>query len=265
MPTIIVGRDLRIRRFTPGTERVMNLIASDIGRPITDIAVRLDVPDLAEMLESAIDDVTTAEREMQDEHGRWYSVRVRPYQTDQNRIEGAVITLLDIDELRRTLASLRQSADLSEVVSQVLSALQADQPLERMMPVLLAKSTAAMGAQAAAVLQRRGDTWLVRHGHGLAAGVTDRRFGDDEVPQAAIAVSTRAPVSVLSGDGSSHLLPEGFGETAVVAAPMITAGLVTGVMLFAWQSPTGAPDDVLVDFIAKVGALASLALSFARD
>ena len=265
VPTIIVGRDLRIRRFTPGTERVMNLIASDIGRPVTDIAVRLDVPDLAEMLENAIDNVTTAEREMQDEHGRWYSVRVRPYQTDQNRIEGAVITLLDIDDLRRALAGLRQSADLSDVVNQVLSGLQADQPLERMMPVLLDRSATAVGAQAAAILQRLDDQWLVRHAYNLAVGVADGRFSDDEVPQAAIAASTRAPVSVLSGDGSLRLLPEGFGETAVVVVPMITAGLVTGVMMFAWQSPSGAPAEVLVDFIAKIGALASLALSPGGD
>jgi two-component system, chemotaxis family, CheB/CheR fusion protein len=264
VPTIIVGRDLRIRRFTPGTERVMNLIASDIGRPITDIAVRLEVPDLGEMLENAIDNVTAAEREMRDEHGRWYSVRVRPYQTDENRIEGAVITLVDVDELRRALAGLRQSAELSEVVNQVLSALQADQPLERMMPVLLARSTEVVGAQAAAVLLRRDDHWLVRHAHNLAKGAAGRRLSDEEMPQAAIAAATRAPVSVVSAAGSSPLLPEGFGGTAVVVVPLITSGRVGGVMMFAWQAP-GAPDEAQVDFIAKVGALASLALCSTCD
>ena len=47
----MVDRDLRVRRFTPGAERVMNLIDSDVGRPITDIALRLELPDLADLLD----------------------------------------------------------------------------------------------------------------------------------------------------------------------------------------------------------------------
>ncbi len=104
VPTIMVGRDLRVRRFTPGTDRVMNLIAADIGRPITDIALRLDVPDLGALLANVIENITVEERELRDEQGHWYSMRIRPYQTEENRVEGAVLTLLDVHELRTTLA-----------------------------------------------------------------------------------------------------------------------------------------------------------------
>ena len=57
-----------------------------------------------------IEDISVAEREVRDEQGHWYSMRIRPYQTEENRIEGAVLTLVDVDELRRSLADFKQAA-----------------------------------------------------------------------------------------------------------------------------------------------------------
>ena len=99
----MVGRDLRVRRFTPGAERVMHLIATDIGRPIDHIAPRLQLDDLADLLRDVIDNAIVRDRGICDEQGRWHSMRVRPYQTEENRIEGAIITLVDIDDMRRAL------------------------------------------------------------------------------------------------------------------------------------------------------------------
>lgn len=101
MPIVMLGADLRIRRFTPAAEKLLNLIPADVGRPIGDIKLRLTVTDLEAAVMEVIDTVTAHEREVQDQGGRWYSLRIRPYRTLENKIEGAVILLVDIDTQKR--------------------------------------------------------------------------------------------------------------------------------------------------------------------
>jgi two-component system CheB/CheR fusion protein len=100
-PIIMVDRGLRIRRFTPAAERLFNVIQGDIGRPISDLRLPMDMPDLAALLGEVIDTMSLREREVQDDQGRWYIMQARPYTTFDNRIDGAVVTLFDVDELTR--------------------------------------------------------------------------------------------------------------------------------------------------------------------
>ncbi|HVY48947.1 MAG TPA: CheR family methyltransferase, partial [Minicystis sp.] len=101
LPILMLSTDLRIRRFTPSAAQVLNLIPSDIGRPIDDIKPKIDVRDLERLVSNVIQTGTVREREVQDRDGRWYSMRVQPYVTLENKIEGAVICLVDIDALKR--------------------------------------------------------------------------------------------------------------------------------------------------------------------
>jgi two-component system CheB/CheR fusion protein len=105
----IVGADMRIRRFTPVAERVLNLIAADVGRPIGQINPGIVGADIAELMRESIDQVTSLEREVQDRSGRWYSLRIRPYKSLDNRIDGAVLALIDIDASKRFQEQLEQS------------------------------------------------------------------------------------------------------------------------------------------------------------
>jgi two-component system CheB/CheR fusion protein len=107
IPIVMVGRDLRIRRFTPLAEKTFNLIATDIGRPISDIKPNLDVPDLPRLIVGVIDTLAPYEAEVQDGDGRWYLLRIRPYITLDNKIDGASVVLLDIDAIKRELERLR--------------------------------------------------------------------------------------------------------------------------------------------------------------
>ncbi len=111
LPIVMLGADLRIRRFTPAAERLLNLIGTDVGRPITDIKLNVEVDDLDAMLADVIATVAPREREAQDRSGCWYSVRLRPYRTTDNRIEGAVLVLVDIDSLKRSETRLRESEE----------------------------------------------------------------------------------------------------------------------------------------------------------
>jgi two-component system CheB/CheR fusion protein len=97
---VLVSRDLHIRRFTPPAEKVLNLIPTDVGRPINDIKPKIDVPDLGRLIARVIDTLIPYESHVQDQEGRWYALRIRPYVTLENMIEGASVMLLDIDSLR---------------------------------------------------------------------------------------------------------------------------------------------------------------------
>jgi two-component system CheB/CheR fusion protein len=95
---VIVTADLRIRRFTPMAEKLLNLIPGDVGRPIGNIKPNIECPDLERLCAEVIDSMTVVERDVQDHNGRTYSLRVRPYKNLENRIEGAVLTLFDIEQ-----------------------------------------------------------------------------------------------------------------------------------------------------------------------
>lgn len=92
---VMVASDLRIRRFTPMAEKVLNLIPTDVGRPISDIKPNIDVPDLERIIGQVIETVTTQEHQVRARDGSRYTLRVRPYKNLENRIDGAVLALID--------------------------------------------------------------------------------------------------------------------------------------------------------------------------
>ena len=121
MPIIMVWQDLRIRRFTPVAERLLNLIPADVGRPIGDIKLNLDVPDLTELVREVIDSVSVRELEVRDKAGRWHSLRIRPYRTMDNKIDGAVIVLVDIHDLKQSQEmTARQASVLERTVEPII-------------------------------------------------------------------------------------------------------------------------------------------------
>jgi PAS domain S-box-containing protein len=108
---VAVGTDLRIRRFSPAAEKLLNLITADLGRPIEDRKLPLLSPDLAGQLAEVIDTASPKEQEVQDRKGRWYSLRIRPYKTLDNKIDGAVLVLVEIEEQKRVQEELRASEE----------------------------------------------------------------------------------------------------------------------------------------------------------
>jgi len=91
LPIIVLDSDLCIRRFTAAAEKVLNVIPTDIGRPIGHLNLNIPIPDLEPLILGAIDNVSIKEREVQDREGHWYSLRIRPYRTTDNRIDGAML------------------------------------------------------------------------------------------------------------------------------------------------------------------------------
>nr|WP_276599512.1 chemotaxis protein CheB [Nannocystis sp. SCPEA4] len=116
---VIVGSDLSIRRFTPMAEKVLNLIPTDIGRPISQIKPNIECPGLEKMIARVIDTVTIQEMNVRDSEGNWYALRIRPYKNVENRIDGAVLALFDIASRRHEL-ELRQARDSSRAIVEMM-------------------------------------------------------------------------------------------------------------------------------------------------
>ena len=140
LPMLWIGRDLTIRRFSSVAEKVFNLLAVDVGRPLSGIRHNLVEPESVQVTPSGhkrlipesrtatpyqvenavrevIDNVRAQDREMCDKDGRWYTLRVYPYLTLDNKVDGAVLVLVDITDLKRAaeatarLAAIVESSD----------------------------------------------------------------------------------------------------------------------------------------------------------
>jgi two-component system CheB/CheR fusion protein len=103
IPLVMVGRDLRIRRFTRAMEPMLNLLASDIGRSITDLQPQMKLPGLRRRLLDAMEGGDRKPRDVRDAHGRWYSLRILPSVGPDGKTDGAVLMLIDIDAAKRGL------------------------------------------------------------------------------------------------------------------------------------------------------------------
>jgi two-component system CheB/CheR fusion protein len=114
---IMLDENLRIRHFTPQAQRLLNLIGTDNGRPITDIRPNFEVPDLGRLAQEIIDTMITKSADVEDSKGHFYKMIARPYRTSDNRISGAVLTFIEVterkrrDELQRFAAVVRDSND----------------------------------------------------------------------------------------------------------------------------------------------------------
>ena len=93
--TLFLDNNLNVRRFTPETINIFKLIPSDVGRPITDLVSSLIYPNLSKNTDEVLRSLAFHEEEVTTDDGRWYIVRIMPYRTQKNLIDGVVITFSD--------------------------------------------------------------------------------------------------------------------------------------------------------------------------
>jgi two-component system CheB/CheR fusion protein len=93
---IMIGSDLTIRRFTPKAQKFLGLLPSDVGRPLSNINPIIEIADLQTMVLQVVSDFHTLEKELTDKMGVHYQLKILPYRTLENKIDGAVITIVDI-------------------------------------------------------------------------------------------------------------------------------------------------------------------------
>jgi two-component system, chemotaxis family, CheB/CheR fusion protein len=96
IPIVMVDGTLVVRRATPAARNAFNILPTDVGRCITELRPNIDIPDLENILRDVTETLNTRERKVKGPEGREYSLRVRPYRTTDNKIDGAVITLVEL-------------------------------------------------------------------------------------------------------------------------------------------------------------------------
>jgi two-component system, chemotaxis family, CheB/CheR fusion protein len=101
IPILVLDNELKIRRYTPVTEKLFKLIPTDLGRPVTDLRSNFKINELELLLNEVLSTISSKELEIQDIDGRWYSLRIRPYKTTDNRIEGVIVSFIDIDIIKK--------------------------------------------------------------------------------------------------------------------------------------------------------------------
>ncbi|MFN0151328.1 MAG: CheR family methyltransferase [bacterium] len=113
---VMLGRDLTVRRFSAQAEKQFNILASDIGRPFGRVRHDFAGADLESFVADVIATGLERQREVQDQHGRWFSLRACPYLTLDNKPDGAVLVLVDIDDLKKTERGIAEARDYAENV-----------------------------------------------------------------------------------------------------------------------------------------------------
>jgi two-component system, chemotaxis family, CheB/CheR fusion protein len=116
IPILILGHDFCIRRFTPLAQKILHLIPADVGRPFRDISPTLQIPDLEIQIQEVMSTLKIKEQDVQDQDGHWYNLRIRPYQTIDNKIDGVILILVDIDALKRGMAELQYSHNYTQAI-----------------------------------------------------------------------------------------------------------------------------------------------------
>ena len=118
IPIVMLGHDRRIRRFTPLAGKALNLIQTDVGRPLSDLRLNFTAPgivlNLEQMVSEVIETMEPQEIEVQDYRERWFRLQVRPYKTLDGKIDGAVLALVDIDFLKQSLKEVKAAKTEAE-------------------------------------------------------------------------------------------------------------------------------------------------------
>ena len=107
--TIFLDTNLKIKRFTPTATDIFNLIQADLDRPISDITSKIRYEQLKKDSQEVLDTLMVKETEVQDPNNNWFAIRMSPYRTIENIIDGVVITFVNITKIKRAEIALRDS------------------------------------------------------------------------------------------------------------------------------------------------------------
>jgi two-component system, chemotaxis family, CheB/CheR fusion protein len=120
---LFLGTDLRVRRYTPAMNDLLELIPTDIGRPVVHLAQKFSDGDLAADARAVLERLVPVESEVRSHSGRWYLKRATAYRTADNRIDGVVIVFVDISARRAAEQAVTEAnARLTAVIDQMPAA-----------------------------------------------------------------------------------------------------------------------------------------------
>ncbi len=232
--TIFLGLDLRIRVLTPGTRGFLNVIESDVGRPISDLATRWNDPHLLADARAVLDDFQPREREVGVADGRTFRRRVLPYRAGNDRIDGVVVTIDDVTALETALkrgeTRERQQALVAELGRNALCMTSIQELLDQAVD----RVSVGLDVEFAKLLELTsdGDELLLRSGIGWKPGlVGTTRLSVASNSQAGFTLRSNAPV-VVEDLAEEHR----FGGPALLLEHEVSSGMsvIVGTLDHPW-------------------------------
>ncbi|MBI5531710.1 MAG: response regulator [Deltaproteobacteria bacterium] len=121
IPLVIVDASRKVRRYTPLAVDMFHILPSDIDRPISEIKPRITVGDLDQRISLVIQDGVAREWEVQDRDGHWQRLQIHPYRSADGHVDGAVISLVEIDQLKRAVAEAERASRAKDMFLATLS------------------------------------------------------------------------------------------------------------------------------------------------
>lgn len=271
---IFLDPQFRIRRYTPAARNLLDLISTDIGRPLSDLAKKFTDPDLLEDAQAVLERLVPSEKEVLSDSGRWYARRVLPYRTVDDRIEGVVITFVDISDRKR---AQDLAARAGEVVAEDLKAMDSLHNVSNLLiavkdmhGVLREVLDAAMELQQTdlgevRVCDHATATLKIAEHRGLSSEFIEAcKTVDLTDPQAPWAQAIRQRTSVYIDDIENDLFPKPLRERCIPAGvramhcfPLETrGGELLGVLSTYYRQPRSATErwQRVIDLLVRQGS-----------
>jgi len=197
--TIFLDNELRIRRYTPATKRLMSILESDVGRPLSDLSSVFADPRLVEDAHQVLDHLLPIERELANGKERWYLRRITPFRTSDDRIDGVVITFHDVTKLKQAVRQLEVRERQQAVIAQLGRLALNRGPLDQLLDRATRDVAETLQMELCKVLQLDGKTNQLKlvAGVGWEEGLVGQAtIGSNENSQAGYTLQTFRPVIV---------------------------------------------------------------------
>lgn len=263
---LFLDTSFRIRRFTPAARDLIDLISGDVGRPLTALARKFDDPHLDADCRAVLERLVSAEREVAGTGGRHYLRRVLPYRTTDNRIDGVVVTFVDITARKQAEQSLADELGTMTRLHDLTERLQSIPDLPRALGEVLDAAIALFGADRGTIQVRAPETDMLRYAatRGFDAAVLAAVPPIDRDFHSTCAVAIRTGGRVVAPDilGDSRWADHAptaaaLGYAAAVSAPMKTRREdLQGVLTVHFQRPRTPSERTLhwLDLYARLAA-----------
>ena len=214
--TLFVDASLRVKRYTPHAAELFNVLPADVGRPFTHLTNRLQGLDLAAAAQRVIDTLVPEEHEVERDDGASYVARLHPYRTVDDRIEGAVMTFVDVTDLQRARSEASRRARQQHSVAQLgLAALEGASP-EALFAQACQDAIDYLGADFAKVLQHHPE-------QGVLVLVEGRGWNDGIVGQATVPDGRASQAGYTLVASEPVVVPDQAAETRFTAPDLLTS------------------------------------------
>jgi two-component system CheB/CheR fusion protein len=264
IPILFVGSDLTVRRFNLTAGSLFNLRPDAVGRPLRAARSTLDVTQLEKLVGAVIETATPADVEVQNSEGDWRMLRIRAYRTSDAKIDGAIVAVLDINVLKRSVLVAEEATQAANMLSQASALLASSLDYETTLESLARLSTAAFADWCAVDLLN--DDGSIRHltvSHAnpvlreLALQFQQMAFSEPEnAPGAPQALRLRKSVLLtdIANSKESGIRPEAkitqligaLGLRSLISVPLIVRDKVLGTTTFSSSRRQYEPVDLLL-------------------